>query len=268
MTLPATGDSVTQAFVPALLDRLPTWFFVAAALLLLVVIAAVAYVLVRQALRFTAALGAGARIDALRTELEQVRGRLRAEQMLRGQMDSGLVQLAAVLEEMATVRPAIVSGASPVAVLAPTLRRLLESLCNAIKRDPRSTHRCAAWLAQPERRELVMLAGSSGFPPRYEGQRSLDFDASIAGRAYVRNRVECVHPVQQDEDFASPLDDHSFDALICVPLRWEEVGLGVLAVDGTGAFVEQDRLIAVVYAKIAQMMLVEWSAAASHMAGG
>jgi len=136
------------------------------------------------------------------------------------------------------------------------LKLITDRISTDLKFSAGEIHRCAIW-APINERHLGILAASAGFPDNYRTQRLLEIDGSVAGRCFrTKNSIE-IPKVSEDREFRhNPVSPHRYNSLICVPIMFGDICLGVITVDGKeeNVFKSGDIETVEVYAEMAAMV--------------
>lgn len=138
------------------------------------------------------------------------------------------------------------------------LKLITDRLASDLKYFAGELHRCAIWVPIDDR-SLIMYVASAGFPDYYRRSRTLEIDGSVAGRCYRTKTSVYIPDVRGEREFKhDPNSAHAYYSLICVPLTFGEICLGVISIDGraANAFTQADVEIVETYAEIVKMIRI------------
>lgn len=148
------------------------------------------------------------------------------------------------------------------------LKLITDRLSTDLKFSAGEIHRCAIW-APINDRLLGILAASAGFPDNYRTQRFLEIDGSVAGRCFRTRNSTIIPKVSEDREFRhNPNSPHTYNSLICVPIMFGNICLGVLTVDGKeeNAFKSEDIETVEIYAEmVAMVKMMQIASTLPHM---
>jgi hypothetical protein len=136
---------------------------------------------------------------------------------------------------------------------SPFLQRIIEAIASDVKSHGGERHRCGLWLEMRDQGVLRLIHGSAGFPEHYIGNKTLDINDSIAGRAFRKKQVLKVDNVLEDSDWNTSDSSNSYTALICIPLgEW-----GVITIDARKPMDENAQIIGELYGSIIEGIMEE-----------
>lgn len=222
----------------------PSWFFIIASIIILLGLASAAWWIVMGARRFAKSLGKESKLIELQKENYQLKSETEYHENVSSKLET-------VIENSRLFINSINDSRGEQLDFSSVIQRIIESLAADVKTKPGEKHRCGFWLPSDNEQSLVLVQGSSGFPDHYIGNRILEFNDSIAGRAFRKKELINCDDVNQDADYSS--SNSNYKSLICVPIN----DFGVLTVDGLTPFDKNVESIAELYGSIIESVLIE-----------
>jgi putative methionine-R-sulfoxide reductase with GAF domain len=241
-----------DSFWIALLERLPSWFFVVASLLVLGGIGFSVAWLATGARRFWEAMTLQQRTVSLTEKLskEQEQNRIlnsKAEQLTRSLENvANLLRTVAGLDSL--------SGRPLITAAADLVQRAVDFTAVDVKHRPGERHRCGLWIEQDG--ELILRWASVGFPAGHVDSRKLKVDKSLAGVAFRRQKTVRWDNVFSEPDWAdNPNSTNAHKALVCVPvfLDLDSNPMGILTIDGLHPMTDEAILIGEAYGRVVEL---------------
>jgi hypothetical protein len=253
-----TGD-----FWKEMLGKFPDFFFVVAALIVLFILIVIGIWVSIGAKRFADSMGKENRLISLQEEMIKEKEENKINSDIASLLKTVIENTESHIHHLNRIKNQVESYSAQALEYRQLIQQLINSLSNDIKFNPGERHRCGLWVEDEDtgNKSLILVVGSTGFPPDYILNRVLNIDRSIAGNCFRKKQVIKRDNVLVDEDWEKNRHSNSnYTALICVPIS----DMGVLTIDALKPMKEEILCIAQIYARIIEIALSELSGAEFH----